>query len=60
MTKVYIATKLIEEYEHDIATGVSSQIVCEHARKQVNRWRKMGTWAATSAADQLEEWISSR
>jgi hypothetical protein len=59
MAKNYIGSQLIREYEADIASGVSKDAVTRHAELKIKQFRRIDTFAANTAADQLDDWLNA-
>lgn len=57
--KNYIGSQLIREYEADLASGIAKAAVTRHAEYKIAQFRRIDTFAATTAADQLDQWLNA-
>jgi len=59
MAKNYIGSQAIRDYEADLAAGISLASVTRHAEMIAKRYRKIDTFAAITAANQIEQWLNA-
>ena len=57
MARTFTSVKLIAQYQYDLDTGVPLSRVVDHARRQVEIFRKFEVQASQDTADQLEQWL---
>jgi hypothetical protein len=57
-TKNWVGSQAIRDYQHDMETGVPQHLVERHAEQRIVQLRKIDSFAANTAAAQIEQWLN--